>query len=626
MHSATEMQSSIKSKVIISLLLVIFALLAAFNAYEYRVHRTDFIWELEARGDQITARLAINLIVPLWEIDDDWVTKIIDSEMIDENVYAIVVRGEGQLLEGKKRDRHWHPVETSETIIGDFISHSKDVVRNQEIIGTVTIYMTKQFMENRLRQEAMYAILTTLLLGLFLILFLILRLNKIIIQPLQDVLATAKFIAKGDYKHDITIQQRDEIGLLADEINRMKKNISLREEQLRLLLDSTVEGIYGINSEGTCIFCNPSSLRFLGYEKEDDLVGKNIHSLIHHTRADGSSCPFHECTTQKAMQQKIAVHGEDDILWKADGTSFPVEHWAHPIMKEGSVIGAVVTFFDISDRQQAKTDKDRLERQLRQAQKMESIGTLAGGIAHDFNNILTPIIGYADMVQEELPSGSQAWENQGAIIAAGMRARNLVQQILTFSRQTEHENKPLQIHLIIKEALKLLRSSIPTTIEIRQDIDSQCGFILADPSQIHQVIMNLCTNAYQAMREKGGVLGVALSEVELHPEDYLTHLHLAPGIYLKIEISDTGHGIPPEIQEKIFEPYYTTKAKGEGTGMGLATVHGIVQSHNGHITVYSEPGRGTTFHIYFPKVQKQERQLETTTKTGPPAEQSISCW
>ncbi len=264
--------------------------------------------------------------------------------------------------------------------------------------------------------------------------------------------------------------------------------------------------------------------------------------------------------------------------------------------------------------EQDHTERKQLEDKLQQAQKMEAIGTLAGGIAHDFNNILTPILGYGEMIQEELPTGSRASGEMQEVIKAAHRAKDLVQQILTFSRQTEHERQPLRVQLIIKEALKLLRSSIPTTIEIKQNIDQECKNVLADPTQIHQIVMNLCTNAYHAMRETGGILAVSLNEIQITPTDYLTNLEMKSGLYLRLEVSDTGHGMPPEVLGKIFTPYFTTKKLGEGTGMGLALVHGIIKSHQGNITVYSEPGKGTTFNVYLPCIEVAPVSSEKPSK------------
>lgn len=282
------------------------------------------------------------------------------------------------------------------------------------------------------------------------------------------------------------------------------------------------------------------------------------------------------------------------------------------LLKElaGDLSFGINTLRERSAQRKAEEERINLQTRLRQAQKMEAIGTLAGGIAHDFNNILTPILGYAELIKEELPKGSEIWKNQGQIITAGKRAQELVRQILSFSRQTEQEKQLIQIHLIIKEALKLLRSSIPTTIEIREDIDTKCGLLLADPSQIYQVIMNLCTNAYQAMVENGGTLSVVLKPIQLALEDHPERLDLRPGAYQKLEVSDTGCGIPAEIMERIFEPYFTTKEKGRGTGLGLSIVHSFVQNHHGHIAVYSEPGKGTTFHVYLPQATTSKPGLE----------------
>jgi signal transduction histidine kinase/CheY-like chemotaxis protein len=289
------------------------------------------------------------------------------------------------------------------------------------------------------------------------------------------------------------------------------------------------------------------------------------------------------------------------VLWKADGTSFWAEYRAYPVIRKDEITGAVVTFIDISDRKQAESEKEKLNDQLQQAQKMEAVGTLAGGIAHDFNNILSAILGYSELAQMKLSGQDGILEDIDEVLRAGNRAKELVKQILTFSRQSEHERKPVEIHFIVKEALKLLRASIPSTIEIRENIATKNGTVLADPTKIHQVLMNLCTNAYHAMRETGGVLAVELSQLEIYSNDAkVTGFDLTPGLYLNLKVSDTGCGMDRAVMMRIFEPYFTTKDKSEGTGMGLALTHGIVKDHDGHITVYSEPGKGTTFNVYLP--------------------------
>ncbi|MBW1740158.1 MAG: response regulator [Deltaproteobacteria bacterium] len=280
---------------------------------------------------------------------------------------------------------------------------------------------------------------------------------------------------------------------------------------------------------------------------------------------------------------------------------------------------------ELTERKRAEEAKAKLQAQLQQAQKMEAMGTLAGGIAHDFNNILFAILGFAEMTRDDMPEGSLARANLEEVITAAKRARDLVQQMLTFSRQVDQERKPLQIHLIVKEVLKLLRASLPTTIEIRQNIQSQSSTILADPTQIHQVMMNLCTNAYYAMRERGGVLEVSLSEidVDLDAEALPQHLDMKPGPYVKLTVSDTGPGMEPAVLERIFDPYFTTKGLGEGTGMGLAVVHGIVKGHGGGITVHSKLGQGTTFHVYLPRFESAVAPEARTAEPIPKGKEHI---
>jgi signal transduction histidine kinase/ActR/RegA family two-component response regulator len=313
-----------------------------------------------------------------------------------------------------------------------------------------------------------------------------------------------------------------------------------------------------------------------------------------------------------------------EIRWiRKDGQPIWVELRAIRIEEVGKQ-AILVNVMDVTEQKQAREEKKELQTQLQHAQKMEAIGSLAGGIAHDFNNILLPIIGYTEMAITDVPQGSLTRKNLGEVLKAAELAKGLVQQILTFSRRSKKERKPLMIQPIIKESLKLLRASLPSTIEIRQNIDNKCGAILADPTQIYQVMMNLCTNAYHAMREKGGILEVTLTEVNIDSPDLPLNLDLNQGPYLRLAISDTGHGMDRAVVERIFDPYFTTKAPGEGTGLGLSVVHGIIRSHDGYITVYSEPGEGTTFYIYLPRIDVDAKVPETiSTEPAPKGEEYI---
>jgi len=265
------------------------------------------------------------------------------------------------------------------------------------------------------------------------------------------------------------------------------------------------------------------------------------------------------------------------------------------------------------------TDRNKTEERLRQAQKMESIGNLAGGIAHDFNNLLFPIIGMSEMLLDDLPENSLEYENTKEILHAGKRAGDLVKQILAFSRQSEHKMIPVRVQNILKEVLKLSRSTIPANIEIHQDIQQDCGLVMADQTQIHQIAMNLITNASHAVENKNGIIDIELKEFVLKNND-LPDSILKSGQFIRLSVSDNGTGMSQHIVHKIFEPYFTTKEQGKGTGLGLAVVYGIVKEHGGDIKVYSEFGKGTTFNIYLPLMKKSSEiatiEEETKTSTG----------
>jgi len=279
---------------------------------------------------------------------------------------------------------------------------------------------------------------------------------------------------------------------------------------------------------------------------------------------------------------------------------------------------AVVSLLDVTEKKKAEQRWHSLEKQLRKAQKMEAIGTLAGGIAHDLNNILSPVLGYADMIMRSSDPEAIVYKRSEKIQKAALRAADLVSRILSFNLRGEQEKRMIKIHPVSREVLKLLKGSIPSTITIVDNIDRNCGSIEADPTQIHQVIMNLCTNAYHAMEQTGGTLTVGLKEISLTAADMAGYPHLTEGkgVYLSIEVSDTGCGMNNDVVDRIFDPYFTTKGEGKGTGLGLAIVYGIVKSYKGDIRVETKPDKGTTFTILLPVVDTENNTENRETITG----------
>jgi len=382
------------------------------------------------------------------------------------------------------------------------------------------------------------------------------------------------------------------------------------ERKYRMLADNTLDVIWAMNLDLTFTYINPAIQRVTGHTPKE-WIGSRLQE-----HCDEES--FTKIVRVVADETAKGPHGSgvvlEAMLLKKNREPISVEIHGKVIYNEkGEPMALQGIARDITEHKRDELEKKKLQAQLVQSQKMEAIGTLAGGIAHDFNNILSAIIGYTELAQMKLESDSKIKDELKEVLTAGERAKKLVKQILAFSRQAKEEKTPVQTGLIAKEALKLLRSSLPSTIDIRQNIQSQ-SVILSDPTQLHQILMNLCTNAAHAMLEKGGTLEITLNNVMLNSDFTSNHPEIQPGAFQKLTVSDTGHGMTPEVMSRIFDPFFTTKPKDEGTGLGLSVVHGIVKNCGGTITVYSEPDKGTTFNLYFPIIEgKAEEKLEEHT-------------
>jgi two-component system cell cycle sensor histidine kinase/response regulator CckA len=498
-----------------------------------------------------------------------------------------------------------------------------------------------------------------------------------------------------------------------------KLNVELQaKEQLQLLLDSTAEAIYAIDLNGACTLCNAAGLRLLGYGHESELLGKDMHITMHHTRPDGRPYPVAECKIYQASREGKRAHVTDEVLWRADGTSFPAEYWSYPIKHDERIVGGVVTFFDITERKRAEeqlrrsesryrsiiesapygvlrvdqngriamansalaamlgyqgpdevlglntgadvylipteqqrdrdyaskdprvgyetrwkrkdgktitvrlggrrlpdddelpggvevfvediTEQRSLQKQFEHAQKMEAVGRLAGGVAHDFNNLLMVISGYAQLMQDPPTDSRKVSQYVTQIREASSRAAGITRQLLAFSRKQVLEPTILDLNYVVKDLGKMLPRLLGEDVETVMELDPQVGTVRADRGQIEHVIMNLGVNARDAMPQ-GGRLTIATSNVALDAS-YYQGVVVPPGQYVLLAVSDTGTGMDAETQVHIFEPFFTTKEAGKGTGLGLATVYGIVKQSNGFIWVYSEPDKGSIFKIYLPRV------------------------
>ncbi|HTZ81702.1 MAG TPA: PAS domain S-box protein [Candidatus Acidoferrales bacterium] len=524
--------------------------------------------------------------------------------------------------------------------------------------------------------------------------------------------------------HGVKIRNGSEhmigIGIDITDIKHTEQSLKESEESYSLLLNSTAEAIYGLDRSGHCTFCNAACVRLLGYEASTDLLGKNMHALMHHTRPNGSEYLDRECSIYVAVREGRANHLASEVFWRADGTSFPAEYWSYPMYKDGEVVGAVVTFLDISERKRAEEELEKseekyrklfenamygvflakpdgtlldvnpamvdmlgyaskeellsknlerdiyenpaerkqilekatpdkrvegievnwirkdgktipvrisgaviltgdgdalhevivenvaeskkLEQQYLQSQKMEVVGLLAGGISHDFNNLLGVVLGSADLLLDDAAPNQQ--RHLEAIKKAGQSAAHLIRQLLAFSRKQVLHPALLNLNGVVIDVGKMLQRIIGEDVRIVTDLDTGIGAIRADRGQIEQILLNLATNARDAM-PNGGTFTVRTQNAELSQDDVSRYAYIQPGAYVRLRVSDTGVGMSEEVRTRIFEPFFTTKEKGRGTGLGLATVYGIVKQSGGYIWASSEIGSGTTFDIYLPRLQEE---------------------
>ncbi|MGB5056268.1 MAG: PAS domain S-box protein [Nitrospirales bacterium] len=363
------------------------------------------------------------------------------------------------------------------------------------------------------------------------------------------------------------------------------------EERFRLLSEAIPQQVWTARPDGSLDYVNRRVLEFFGYPFEE-MIGHGWQRFLHPDDLPGClDCWDRARETNQPYEIEFRLlRGSDHSFRWHLGRALPVFN------SEGQVVKWFGSNTDITQLKQ-------LENQVRQSQKMEAIGTLAGGIAHDFNNILMAIIGYTELAKQSARENVRAQKNLDEVLVAGQRAKELVQQILTFSRQTEQIQQPLDLQLLVKEICKFLRATFPATIDIRQEFTEATSIILGDPIQMHQVLMNLCANAEYAMRGSGGLLELKLERLTGEPDGIGAHPDLKGGAYVCLTVRDTGTGMTPDVVQRIFDPFYTTKRIGEGTGMGLAVVHGIVISYGGVIKVESEPGQGTIFSLYFPEME-----------------------
>ena len=393
------------------------------------------------------------------------------------------------------------------------------------------------------------------------------------------------------------------------EIKVRERTAELQAERDRLqaLIDSIADEVWVCDEKGKLVLANRAAMTMVGHPEWSlaaDSAGPEKEGAME--AAAATKKPLLEASLRRSLSGETLRDIEVAVTDRDSGVRVFRQVTSSPIRGEGGrIAGAVAVVRDVTERVRLEEEIRKREEHLRRVQKMEALGTLAGGIAHDFNNVLATIVINTELALLDADEGSRAQNNLPLVLKAAARGRGLARQIITFSRRSEQELRPVRLTPLLKETVKFLRSSLPASIEIRESLTADSDVVRSDPSQVHQILMNLCTNAAHAMREKGGLLTVELSCEDIDKAAAVDFPGLTPGPFLRLCVRDTGHGMPPEVLEKVFDPFFTTKGPGEGSGMGLSVVHSIVKTCGGAVFAASEPGVGSTFSVFLPRLDAE---------------------
>ena len=499
------------------------------------------------------------------------------------------------------------------------LGRSSDSLLRSDRIGTLYIhtdmsltnYKTQMSIRSRILPEFTILILA----GIMLVLFF----NVGISRRIKSInLAATRFFNKN-YTSRIDATGNDEISDLSTTFNAMaekveeqlleisarEKNLALTLEQrnhalaelqssqsqVHLLLDSTAEAIYGVDTNGLCSFVNKACLSFLGYENSNELIGKNMHQLIHYQYADGKPYPLEQSYLYKSFKQGQEAHVDDEVLWRKDGSHFEAEYWAHPIMENNTCIGSVVTFLDITNRKQS-------EAIIQRTQKMDALGKLTGGIAHDYNNMLGVILGYAELLEKSLENEPDKAKFAHEITQAGLRGAKLTKKLLSFSKYEISFYEMVDLNEILQEQEDMLKKTLTVRINLSFDLMPELWPVYIDVSDLENAVINLSINAMHSIAEQGKLI-IKTTNLTLNEQD-AKNIDLSAGDYVALIFTDTGCGMDAATIDKIFDPFYSTKGD-QGTGLGLSQVYGFVNRSNGAINVNSVPKHGTQVTIYLPR-------------------------
>ena len=610
-HKTLKQRSrSLSREVALSLFAILIVVEGALLVMVYQMQKHSMRQEIEAKTDDYANKLSGVLAVPVWNYDDEQIAKIGNGFLENELVHEIWIRDlSGSTLFRSVRDHGDHLR----------IERAQSIVYNGQPLGTVALSLSLQNFDRQMAglRDTILLILAGSLTVIFIATGLLLRITMR--KPLEILQQGMDRLAMGDYDYRFEEIQHVELSGIANRFASMAAEIKSRESALQqlnrdlkeeieerkraeeIIRDSEAKSLALLDALPDTVFQVDRHGRFIdykgtagdGYPGRAVTVGRHIPEVLPEPIA-----------TQLMEKLQLALESQSPQIHEyALKTGAGEAYYEVRLVAVGSQL-AVGVVRNISEKIRADHEKMALEADLRQAHKMEAVGTLAGGIAHDFNNILAAIMGYVEIAKIDLPDHPNTLSTLDKVLSATERAKTMVNQILAFSRKSEPSRKPISLRQAVTDALEMLRSSIPKTIDFQVSLTAVNDIILADSTQIHQILMNLCTNAAHAMEAGSGALSISMDNVLLTSGSAAQFSGLTPGPHIRLSVSDTGHGIQPDIRDRIFDPYFTNKSPGKGTGMGLAVVHGIVNHHGGAIHVDSTPGVGSTFVVLFPVIDK----------------------